>query len=236
MFGLLLATALSGCTQPIPVGDAKDSADDDSGEAAPNEAPVARDDDSEVFAGGTVEIDLTANDSDPEDDNLKIVDVSRPEHGNVNIVASGDVEYEADDDFDGLDSFTYIIEDEAGNTAEALVEIEVLPLPWLTIVDPLDDATIVGDTVQITFEVDGCDFEQPDGDELACHLHKFVDGVAWNDPDGNAFGQYTVAPFDIWPLDPGSHEITLKLALNDGSDGLWSPEISDTVSFEVVAE
>lgn len=96
----------------------------------PNETPTASND-SVITAGGyEAEIDVLGNDYDTNGDELVVVWVSTPEHGSTSIVASSAaVTYRPEEDYLGSDSFVYTISDQAGRTAEAVVE--------LTVVEPL---------------------------------------------------------------------------------------------------
>ena len=68
----------------------------------------------------------------------------------------------------------------------------------LIITSPQDSAVIDGGVIPIEFSVDGCvvgtTSTAPDG----CHLHKYVDGVAYEDPvEGGGFGHYDTNGFDL---------------------------------------
>lgn len=90
-----------------------------------NNAPVAVDDTLSVDPGSTTEIDVLANDSDPDHDIITLDSVTAPSHGTVSIV-DGKAVYAARNDYAGADSFTYTISDELGASATATVRITVL--------------------------------------------------------------------------------------------------------------
>ena len=79
-----------------------------------NSAPVADDDTATTAEDGSVQINLLANDSDPDSDSLVATDwtVDTP-HGMVIQISDSTVEYEPDEDFNGTDSFTYTVSDGA---------------------------------------------------------------------------------------------------------------------------
>ncbi len=96
-----------------------------------NYPPVANPDHGGPITGNTlVNINVVANDTDLDgnDDIRKdsIVITSKPEKGKVTPKADGTVDYLADDDAIGLDSFKYTIRDGAGETSdEAIVTVTI---------------------------------------------------------------------------------------------------------------
>jgi predicted outer membrane repeat protein len=96
-----------------------------------NQAPVAVDDTASTFSNIDIVIDVLANDTDPEDEVLTIVsvDVSGAE-GGVSI-SDNKVSYSPLENWHGIDSFTYTIEDTAGNQASAVVAVNVTAAGYL---------------------------------------------------------------------------------------------------------
>ncbi len=93
--------------------------------------PVANDDAVEVAEDGTVDIDVPANDSDPDGDldRTSVQVLTRPAHGDVRVdPVAGEITYEPDDDFNGADTFTYEICDVTGACDAATVTINVTPV------------------------------------------------------------------------------------------------------------
>jgi len=92
-----------------------------------NTPPVAEDDSATVQENSTNnQIDVLANDSDPDGDTLTIISVTQPTFG----VSSHDgsyAYYTPNTAYDGPDSFSYTISDGNGGTASATVIIKVLP-------------------------------------------------------------------------------------------------------------
>jgi len=105
----------------------------------------------------------------------------------------------------------------------------------LIITSPDDGDEIEGTTISITFSVDGCVFGPPSSAPDGCHLHKYIDGVAYEDPvEGGGFGHYDTGGFDIIVGSTGEHEVGIILIRNDGSDQPFSPPVSDSVTVTLV--
>ena len=97
-----------------------------------NQPPIAVADNATIAApGGQVEIDVAANDSDPDGGlNLgSVVIVRAPSNGTAVVLASGSIRYTHDGSAATSDSFTYKIRDFAGELSnEATVTVTVLPI------------------------------------------------------------------------------------------------------------
>jgi hypothetical protein len=90
-------------------------------------APEALDDGATVAEDTSIDIDVLANDSDPDGDPLTVVGVSDPAHGTAAVVGNS-VRYTPDPNFNGPDSFTYTIDDGDEGSAIALVSVTVQPV------------------------------------------------------------------------------------------------------------
>jgi hypothetical protein len=90
-----------------------------------NTAPVARDDKATVQAGGSVDINVLANDEDADGDPLTVALVSQPASGEAELLADGRIRYTAATGFAGLVSFDYSIDDGRGGTDRATVRVLV---------------------------------------------------------------------------------------------------------------
>ncbi len=100
----------------------------------------AVDDPYSVAEDGTLTVDAAAgvlnNDSDVDGDTLTVTLVTDTTHGTLTLAADGSFEYEPEADYHGTDTFTYVVNDTFGNSAEATVTITV---------DPVNDAPVVVD-------------------------------------------------------------------------------------------
>ncbi len=95
-----------------------------------NDAPVAKDDKGQTNQGTSTNINVVANDSDPDGDPLVITRFSQGENGTVTCNTNDGVcTYTPNDGFTGEDSFTYTISDGKGGKDTARVRIIVRPSP-----------------------------------------------------------------------------------------------------------
>ncbi len=89
-----------------------------------NHPPVAENDNVEVFQGNTVKIYVLDNDSDPDNDSIYISAIQSPVHGIASYNLTY-ITYQAPNDFAGLDSMQYFIQDVPGHKDSAWVFITV---------------------------------------------------------------------------------------------------------------
>ena len=131
-----------------------------------NEPPQALDDAAETPEDTPVTIDVLANDSDPDGDTLTVVEMAAPQHGTARLTDAGAMEYTPEPDYHGADRFTYVVGDGSGLTAQAAVEVTVLPVndpPQALGVIP--DQTLEPGDGPASLDLSPF-FEDPDGDEL----------------------------------------------------------------------
>ncbi|MEL6334903.1 MAG: Ig-like domain-containing protein, partial [Cyanobacteria bacterium J06626_26] len=89
-----------------------------------NQDPTPVDDAFTLLAGEAFTGNVTANDSDPDGDNLTATIVNETGNGAVTF-DNGDFTYTPNDGFSGTDSFTYEVDDGNGGTAQATVTLTV---------------------------------------------------------------------------------------------------------------
>ncbi|HEX4870851.1 MAG TPA: Ig-like domain-containing protein [Nevskiaceae bacterium] len=100
-----------------------------------NRAPVAQADSAAVIEGGTVDINVLANDSDADGDALTVQIVSPPTNGTATVVAGGTIRYQSSLPSPATASFRYRVADAFGGSAEATVTINISPLPRISVGD-----------------------------------------------------------------------------------------------------
>lgn len=88
-------------------------------------APVAGDDAVTVQSGGSVLIDVLANDYDPDGDAIELDGLVHPEHGEVYAQENGTVLYVPDPNYVGTDEFWYWVQDENDIFTKAHVQVTV---------------------------------------------------------------------------------------------------------------
>ncbi|MBT3224218.1 MAG: Ig-like domain-containing protein, partial [Proteobacteria bacterium] len=191
-----------------------------------NEAPTANPDTASCFGQG-VDIMVLENDTDPEDDKLTITGVTQGTIGSVTNNGSSVSYVPNDPQASGDDTFTYTIEDEAGNEATGTVTVAISAPPTLVIVSPLDNDIVVGPDVPIAVDVNGCTVSYPSQNADGCHTHFYVDTIY------NA-SAYTTAPVVLTKLSPGPHTLEAVLKQNHGSCSSWVPVVDDSVDITVI--
>jgi VCBS repeat-containing protein len=95
---------------------------------AVNYAPIVANDSVTLPEDGTLDIDVLANDSDPDDDTLTLVAVGTPQNGRAEALADGRVRYTPRADYFGSDSFAYTVADPSGLRAVGTVIVQVTPV------------------------------------------------------------------------------------------------------------
>lgn len=90
----------------------------------PNQPPFAVTDEILVDEDSTITTNIIENDVDPENKTLTLTSIITPPfNGQLISQSDGEISYTPNTNFNGNDSFTYEIVDDAGNTAQASVSI-----------------------------------------------------------------------------------------------------------------
>jgi len=92
-----------------------------------NDAPTAQQDNVTAFVGQAKTISVLANDSDPENDPIRLISFTTPSNGTVRRDGNNLI-YTTRLLVAGTDSFTYTITDDRGGTSTGSVQINVLDL------------------------------------------------------------------------------------------------------------
>ncbi|EPO5781836.1 tandem-95 repeat protein, partial [Vibrio harveyi] len=194
-----------------------------------NDAPVAVDDTVATDEDTAVTIDVLANDSDPENDQLTITNASVPaEQGTVTIV-DGKLVFTPAENFNGDATISYTISD-GQLTDDATVAVTVNPVndaPTIdvTAVDSVTEDAVSTDTVVATLVV--ADTDTP-ADELTVQLENNTDGYFVLDGDQVKLTDKGVEAVNNDQLDLNSLSVTASV-----SDGV-NPKATDTDSLDVV--
>ena len=116
-----------------------------------NDPPTAVDDTVLTVEDSPTTIDVLTNDTDPDGDPLTVFAVSVPSNGTVVINPDRTVTYTPNPNFDGVDSFTYEVDDGQGGRSTGRVDVTVTPVN-----DPpvaVDDNASTPEDTSVTIEV-----------------------------------------------------------------------------------
>jgi Tol biopolymer transport system component len=134
----------------IPLGSVTEATlhilDDD--EPPANSAPVAEDDAATVNEDESVVVDVLSNDSDPDGNLIHVAAATNGLHGTTAVEGAG-IRYTPSPDFNGTDTFSYTIADDAGATDTATVTVTVTPIDEPPGVDIRDTTSVAGATTPI---------------------------------------------------------------------------------------
>jgi CshA-type fibril repeat protein len=130
-----------------------------------NEDPDAVDDTATTTEDNAVEIDLLANDSDPDNDTLTVIDNSDPSNGSVTDNGDGTFTYTPDGGFTGTDTFTYTVSDGNGGTDTATVTVVVNEGEPPNTVNAVDDNYEIDEDTTLIVDLTANDSD-PEGDDF----------------------------------------------------------------------
>ena len=216
-----------------------------------NDGPVAVDDEATGDEDTSIFIDVLANDSDVDSENIQIVSAVGsvdPSNGSVaQDVETGQLIYTPDDDFFGTDTFSYVISD-GGLTSEATVTVTIEPVndrpeanddSFVTDEDTaINDNLILGGigvaTATPDFDIDGDSLEIVEVRDSNGTILQLTNGNVL--PEG---GQVSIGADGAFFYDPSfnggldrlgageSEQVTLTYVLSDG-------ELSDEATVEIL--
>ncbi len=186
-----------------------------------NRAPVAADDTTVTGEDAPVEVDLLANDTDPDGDALTATIGSVPAHGAATLT-DGLLTYTPDGDWSGTDALTYTATDPGGLTSTATVTLTVTPVNDAP--TAADDATTTPEDTPVQVDLLANDTD-PDGDTLTATITtgpasgppSLTDGVLAYAPDGDWNGTDTLT-YAVHDADGESSTATLTLTVTPADD------------------
>ncbi len=115
--------------------------------SAVNDSPSAINDEVTTNENTPIEINVLANDSDPEGDSISVSSIAAVTNGTAAVSASGAILYTPSVNFAGIDAFEYTIVDSAGASDTATVRVTVNMVN--VVPEPVEDffSTDEGDSV-----------------------------------------------------------------------------------------
>lgn len=136
-----------------------------------NDAPIPRLDAVSIAEDGSADVDVLANDDDPDGDALTVASFTQGADGAVTLLANGRLHYVPAPDWSGSDTFTYTVEDGRDHSEVGQVEVTVVPvnddpIPVADVADTLEDVPVEidvlandgdgdGDTLQVALAAPG---------------------------------------------------------------------------------
>ena len=93
--------------------------------ATGNATPVAEADSATVAPGGRLELEVLANDGDPDGDALALSIERGPRNGSAEVISGGSIAYTPEAGFTGTDTILYRVTDPAGLSATAVATLAV---------------------------------------------------------------------------------------------------------------
>jgi large repetitive protein len=171
-----------------------------------NPPPVAINDAATTPEDISVNIDLLANDRDPDGDTLRITTAGAG-NGTVTILPGGTIDYSPNANFNGVDTITYTISDGNGGTATASVTVTVTPRndPPLAV----DDAGSTNEDTPVIISLLANDSDL-DGDALTVIAATSANGTVVINPDGS---------ITFTPNENFNGTATINYTISDGQGG-----------------
>jgi len=175
-----------------------------------NKLPVAVNDTATVNESESITINVLSNDSDPDGDNLTVTSVTSPSKGSA-VITGCEIEckiiYTANSNIEGIDNFTYTVNDGKGGTATATVNVQIMNVPnnapTITIVSPESNSVIE----QVTLSPVTISIKAEDEDGAVASTMIEVDGQQFSDTETASWT----------PSDFGSFNIVAKSIDDDGA-------------------
>ncbi|WP_186826968.1 tandem-95 repeat protein [Shimia ponticola] len=179
--------------------------------------PVAEDDTAETDEDTPVTIAVLDNDSDPDGDELEVIEATSPD-GEVTINDDGTITFTPDENFNGDTTITYTVTDPGGNQDTATVNVTVNPVND----DPVaqDDTVEVDEDGEVTIPVLDNDSDV-DGDDLEVIEATSPDGEVTINDDGT---------ITFEPNPDFNGDTTITYTVSDGNGGQDTATVNVTVN------
>jgi Bacterial Ig domain len=191
-----------------------------------NVAPIANADSATTNAGTAVTLAVLANDTDANGDALTIVGVSNLVGGTASIVGGTSVTFQPAAGFAGTGSFTYLVSDGHGGTANGSATVVVLPPPnQPPSANPDAASTSAGVPVTITVLANDTD---PNGDPLTVTSVSGAVGGSAAITAGNTVTFTPAAGF--------SGAASFTYTISDGRGGTASTGVTVTVTLAAAVD
>ena len=159
---------------------------------AVNDTPIANDDSATLQEDSNITIDVLANDSDIDGDNLTVTAVTNPSNGSA-VIENNKIVYTPNANYYGEDSFGYTISDNQGAQTTGSVTLNITSVNDAPIANAGDDKT-TGINVAVDINGSATDI---DGN-ITSYLWKENDTVLANSKE-----------FSYTPTSEGDHNLTL---------------------------
>lgn len=190
---------------------------------AANRPPVARNDNATVNEDTAINLNVLSNDTDPDNNTLRVLSVTQAAHGYVSINTDGTIRYVPAANYAGGDSFTYTVTDGRGANATATVSLTVNPVNDAPTAVP--DAAMTNYNTAIVINVLANDTD-PEGNTL--RVSSVTQGANGNVVI-NSNGTLTYTPAtNYYGTDSFSYTI------NDGAGGTSTSSVNITVRSNII--
>ncbi len=197
-------------------------------------APVAVNDSAATNEDTSININVLANDSDPNGDPLRVTAASAA-NGTVTVNANGTLTYTPNANFNGNDTITYTVADPQGNTATGTVAVVVeavddIPVAQDDIADVLEDESVVIDVLANDSDADGGPLSVTEATAENGTVSINADGTLTYTPNPDYFGHDTITYTVSDPqgnVATGTVAVTVDPAGNGVVDGNDNSETID---------
>ena len=187
-----------------------------------NDAPTAVDDAAPTQEDYAVTVPVLANDSDVDtavdtEEAIELVSCTQGAHGATSVEGTS-VVYTPATNYNGTDSFTYLIRDKAGLTAEARVTVSISPVaddPWFS--GLANEYTISEDSKNQQISFDIFDVETPEDSLMLQAASLNADLIDQTNVSLTGLGDSDSATTLVLTPQPNANgDVVIRLTLGDG--------------------